>query len=207
MNGIRWWGESVAPAALALLAQQGWPVVGDDGALWLVNRPDSKSWAQLILRYQGQPLYQLDCPWPLPPAVNLPADASLWAPVLAAPWRTAAAAAEVIDHALLADYLATIGRDGLRNSVLMLRQLLPEYLLALAEPWQQRDGVVLSKAAHRLKGAFATLGLVRLRQWAHVVQDHTLSPVGQEALQQLLAWCKRDLDALALALNSPSAGR
>lgn len=207
MSGIRWWGESVAPAVLALLAQQGWPVVGDEGEVWLVNRPDSQSWAQLILRYQGQPLYAIDCPWPLPPFANLPDDASLWGARLAAPWQTAAAAAEVIDHALLDDYLATIGRDGLRNSVLMLRQLLPEYLLALAEPWQQRDGVALSKAAHRLKGAFATLGLVRLRQWAHVVQDHTLSPVGQEALQQLLAWCKRDLDALALVLSSSSAGR
>lgn len=207
MTGIRWWGESVAPAALALLAEQGWPVAGDEGGVWLVNRPDSQGWAQLILRYQGQPLYCLDCPWPLPPASRLPADASLWAAVLAAPWQSAAAAAEVIDHGLLDDYLATIGRDGLRSSVLMLRQLLPEYLVALAEPWQRRDGVALSKAAHRLKGAFATLGLVRLRQWAHVVQDHTLAPEGQEALQQLLAWCKRDLDLLALRLSSSSADR
>ena len=202
MSGIYCWGEPLSPVVLALLAEQAWPVVGDEGALWLVNRPDSQSWQQLILRYQGQPLYLCACDWPLPYAANLPADASSWAAVFAEDWQEVAATAEVIDQALIEDYLATIGPDALRRSLLMLRQLLPEYLQALAEPWQQQDSAAVPKAAHRLKGAFATLGLVRLRQWAHLVQDHGLAPVGQEALQQLLAWCKRDLDALALALDA-----
>lgn len=167
--------------------------------LWLA--PTLSQWAEAVVAYQGQTLVVAECRWPLPPHLSLPAPAAAGAAV------TPATEAEALDLALLADYRDMLGDEALLRMLALLRQHLPGYLELLGQAWAEADDSALRRAAHTLKGALATVGLMRLRNCAELLQTAPCGPAHSAALAALLQWCGRDLVVLSQQLMPAAAPR
>ncbi len=72
----------------------------------------------------------------------------------------------VLDTATLQDYLQSLGKNSVKRSIQLFQQLLPGYLNKMLEAASQQQLVEFQEAAHKLKGAAASVGLLWVRQQA-----------------------------------------
>lgn len=200
MAFFRWYGLAPSADELAALAQAGWqgaamaelPVTA-----LIIRQPQLSDWAAAIAAYRGQPLYARGCPWPLPRHLQLPADLQGWVP-LAVPFPLAGdCPLPALNQELLVDYLDMLGADTLAASVALLGQYLPTYLEQLVAARASGDDDAERRAAHVLKGAFATVALARVRDWAEILQSAPAGVEREQALTDLLSYCGRDLEQLS----------
>lgn len=115
------------------------------------------------------------------------------------------------DYKMVQELLSVMGKDGVLASVMLLEQLMPDYLQALVQDyqqWQQQNSPENRKKvadqAHKIKGALASVGLKRLQEIAQLAQTDN----GEEWASQISGWIKRieqewkaDLDILKNKIN------
>jgi|GEM_PF-397892 len=69
---------------------------------------------------------------------------------------------EVLDTALLQQYLELLGVSGLAASMATFKELIPGYFEALLSFIEQRDEKATRSQAHKIKGSCRSLGFTRL---------------------------------------------
>jgi two-component system aerobic respiration control sensor histidine kinase ArcB len=72
----------------------------------------------------------------------------------------------VLDTATLQDYLQSLGKNSVKRSIQLFQQLLPGYLNKMLEAASQQHLIEFQEAAHKLKGAAASVGLLWVQQQA-----------------------------------------
>ncbi|QBL10005.1 response regulator [Rheinheimera sp. D18] len=87
---------------------------------------------------------------------------------------------QVLDLVILNDYLNSLGKDAMRRSVQLFSQLLPGYINRLMETAVQRQQHDFQEAAHKLKGAAASVGLLWVQQQAKTFEQETINWQGVE---------------------------
>ncbi|MFT5806044.1 MAG: two-component system aerobic respiration control sensor histidine kinase ArcB [Moritella dasanensis] len=78
---------------------------------------------------------------------------------------------EYLDVDLLQQYLDTLGKDLLLQSVLLFEQTMPHYLTLLNTNLTARDQDAIVDEAHKIKGAAGSIGLVRIQQVSQLAQS------------------------------------
>ena len=87
---------------------------------------------------------------------------------------------QLLDFATLNDYIQSLGKDAMKRSVQLFAQLLPGYMNRLMETAVQRQQKDFQEAAHKLKGAAASVGLLWVQQQAKRFEQEPLSWQGLE---------------------------
>ncbi len=87
---------------------------------------------------------------------------------------------QVLDQATLNDYMQTLGKDAVKRSAQLFAQLLPGYMNRLMETAIQRQEKDFQEAAHKLKGAAASVGLLWVQQQAKKLEQGTVNWQGLE---------------------------
>lgn len=77
----------------------------------------------------------------------------------------------LIDEVILMEYIQMIGAEALSANVVVFGQSIEEYLVNLNESLLAMDLEALTSIAHKIKGACASLGLIRLQSIAKLLQD------------------------------------
>lgn len=84
---------------------------------------------------------------------------------------------ERLNGALIQELCSVLGEEGLQKSIVLFESLAPSYILSLKQAYQDWQGrpdeihrKLLTEQAHKLKGAFASIGLLRLQQLAELAQ-------------------------------------
>ena len=90
---------------------------------------------------------------------------------------------QVLDTEILNDYLQSLGKDAIRRSVQLFAQLLPGYMNRLMETAVQKQEAEFQEAAHKLKGAAASVGLLWVQQQAKRLEQE---PVNWQGLERQL---------------------
>ena len=90
---------------------------------------------------------------------------------------------QILDTDILNDYLQSLGKDAIRRSVQLFAQLLPGYMNRLMETAVQKQELEFQEAAHKLKGAAASVGLLWVQQQAKRLE---LEPVNWQGLERQL---------------------
>ncbi len=90
---------------------------------------------------------------------------------------------EVLDSATLNDYLQSLGKDAMKRSAQLFAQLLPGYINRMMETALQRQAKEFQEAAHKLKGAAASVGLLWVQQQAKRLEQE---PVNWQGLERQL---------------------
>lgn len=82
-----------------------------------------------------------------------------------------------LNGALIQELCSVLGEEGLQKSIVLFESLAPSYILSLKQVYQDWQGTpdaihrkLLTEQAHKLKGAFASIGLLRLQQLAEFAQ-------------------------------------
>ena len=82
-----------------------------------------------------------------------------------------------LNGALIQELCSVLGEEGLQKSIVLFESLAPSYILSLKQAYQDWQGTpdaihrkLLTEQAHKLKGAFASIGLLRLQQLAELAQ-------------------------------------
>lgn len=82
-----------------------------------------------------------------------------------------------LNGALIQELCSVLGEEGLQKSIVLFESLAPSYILSLKQAyqdWQSTPDAIhrklLTEQAHKLKGAFASIGLLRLQQLAELAQ-------------------------------------
>lgn len=78
---------------------------------------------------------------------------------------------EYLDVDLLQQYLDTLGKDLLLQSVLLFEQTMPHYLTILNTNLTARDQDAIVDEAHKIKGAAGSIGLTRIQQVSQLAQS------------------------------------
>lgn len=87
---------------------------------------------------------------------------------------------QILDHNTLKDYMQSLGKDAVKRSVQLFAQLLPGYMNRLMETAVQRQEKDFKEAAHKLKGAAASVGLLWVQQQAKKLEQETMNWQGLE---------------------------
>jgi two-component system, OmpR family, aerobic respiration control sensor histidine kinase ArcB len=90
------------------------------------------------------------------------------------------AESQILDTATLNDYMQSLGKDAVRRSVQLFSQLLPGYMNRLMETAVQRQEVEFQEAAHKLKGAASSVGLLWVQQQAKKLEHESINWQGME---------------------------
>ncbi|MFT5880369.1 MAG: two-component system aerobic respiration control sensor histidine kinase ArcB [Moritella sp.] len=77
---------------------------------------------------------------------------------------------EYLDIDILQQYLETLGKDLLLQSVTLFEKTMPSYLSVLNTNLTARDQAAIVDEAHKIKGAAGSIGLNRIQQVAHLAQ-------------------------------------
>jgi sensor histidine kinase len=90
---------------------------------------------------------------------------------------------ERLNGALIQELCSVLGEEGLQKSIVLFESLAPSYILSLKQAYQDWQGTpdgihrkLLTEQAHKLKGAFASIGLLRLQQLAELAQTDNGEP-------------------------------
>jgi len=83
----------------------------------------------------------------------------------------------VLDEFTLNDYLDTLGYVSIKRSVQLFKQLLPGYINKMVDTAMQQQNQEFSDAAHKLKGAAASVGLRWVTQQAKYYEHLDLTTV------------------------------
>ncbi|MBZ9612613.1 ATP-binding protein [Rheinheimera maricola] len=86
----------------------------------------------------------------------------------------------MLDTATLNDYIHSLGKDAMKRSAQLFAQLLPGYINRMMETAVQRQQKEFQEAAHKLKGAAASVGLLWVQQQAKRLEQEPLSGQGLE---------------------------
>ena len=88
-----------------------------------------------------------------------------------------------LNGALIQELCSVLGEEGLQKSIVLFESLAPSYILSLKQAYQDWQGTpdgihrkLLTEQAHKLKGAFASIGLLRLQQLAELAQTDNGEP-------------------------------
>jgi two-component system aerobic respiration control sensor histidine kinase ArcB len=94
--------------------------------------------------------------------------AELFAPSLMRRQQKNAASAEdaILDLNILQDYLQSLGIHSVKRSIQLFQQLLPGYISKMVEAATQQQLYEFQEAAHKLKGAASSVGLLWVQQQA-----------------------------------------
>jgi two-component system aerobic respiration control sensor histidine kinase ArcB len=94
--------------------------------------------------------------------------AELFAPSLMRRQQKNAASAEdaILDLNILQDYLQSLGIHSVKRSIQLFQQLLPGYISKMVEAATQQQLHEFQEAAHKLKGAASSVGLLWVQQQA-----------------------------------------
>lgn len=76
----------------------------------------------------------------------------------------------VLDENTLDDYLGSLGVHAVRRSIQLFQQLLPGYINKMVEAASQQQLNEFQEAAHKLKGAAASVGLLWVQQQAKAME-------------------------------------
>ena len=87
-----------------------------------------------------------------------------------------------LNIAILTDYMQSLGKDAVRRSTQLFAQLLPGYMNKLMETAVQRNEQEFRDAAHKLKGAAASVGLQWVQQQAKKLEQEQINWQGIERL-------------------------
>ena len=87
---------------------------------------------------------------------------------------------QLLDQATLNDYIQSLGKDAVKRSAQLFAQLLPGYMNRLMETAVQRHLTEFQEAAHKLKGAAASVGLLWVQQQAKRFEQETVNWQGLE---------------------------
>ena len=90
---------------------------------------------------------------------------------------------QMLDTATLNDYMHSLGKDAMKRSAQLFAQLLPGYINRLMETALQRQHKEFQEAAHKLKGAAASVGLLWVQQQAKRLEQE---PVNWQGLERQL---------------------
>ncbi|MDP5143818.1 ATP-binding protein [Rheinheimera baltica] len=93
------------------------------------------------------------------------------------------AESQILDEAILNDYLQSLGKEVVRRSAQLFAQLLPGYMNKLVETAVQRQEKDFQEAAHKLKGAAASVGLLWVQKHAKRLEQE---PVNWHGLERQL---------------------
>ena len=88
----------------------------------------------------------------------------------------------ILDTQILNDYLQSLGKDTVKRSAQLFAQLLPGYMNRLMETAVQRQLTEFQEAAHKLKGAAASVGLLWVQQQAKRLEQEDVNWQGMERL-------------------------
>ena len=88
-----------------------------------------------------------------------------------------------LNETLIQELCSVLGEEGLQRSIVLFESLAPSYILSLKQAyqdWQSTPDAIhrklLTEQAHKLKGAFASIGLLRLQQLAELAQTDNGGP-------------------------------
>ncbi|NRQ44119.1 PAS domain S-box protein [Rheinheimera sp. YQF-2] len=90
---------------------------------------------------------------------------------------------QLLDQATLNDYIQSLGKDAMKRSAQLFTQLLPGYMNRMMETAVQRQEREFQEAAHKLKGAAASVGLLWVQQQAKRFEQE---PVNWQGLERQL---------------------
>jgi two-component system aerobic respiration control sensor histidine kinase ArcB len=93
----------------------------------------------------------------------------------------------VLDTATLQDYLQSLGKSSVKRSIQLFQQLLPGYLNKMLEAASQQQMQEFQEAAHKLKGAAASVGLLWVQQQAKELEQQE-QPQWQGMERQLIEY-------------------
>ncbi|MDX5408251.1 MAG: response regulator [Chromatiaceae bacterium] len=86
----------------------------------------------------------------------------------------------VLDSVTLNDYLQSLGKDAMKRSAQLFAQLLPGYINRMMETALQKQAKEFQEAAHKLKGAAASVGLLWVQQQAKRFEQEPMNWQGLE---------------------------
>jgi two-component system, OmpR family, aerobic respiration control sensor histidine kinase ArcB len=89
---------------------------------------------------------------------------------------------QLLDYITLNDYIQSLGKDAMKRSAQLFAQLLPGYMNRLMETAIQKQEKDFQEAAHKLKGAAASVGLLWVQQQAKKFEQEPLNWQGLETL-------------------------
>lgn len=72
----------------------------------------------------------------------------------------------VLDINTLQDYLQSLGKNSVKRSIQLFQQVLPGYINKMLETATQQDLIEFQEAAHKLKGAASSVGLLWVQKQA-----------------------------------------
>ena len=87
---------------------------------------------------------------------------------------------QILDTSILNDYIQSLGKDTVRRSTQLFAQLLPGYMNRIMETAVQRQLKEFQEAAHKLKGAAASVGLLWVQQQAKRLEQDDVNWQGLE---------------------------
>lgn len=87
---------------------------------------------------------------------------------------------QILDLDTLSDYIKSLGKDAMKRSAQLFAQLLPGYMNKLMETAIQRQEKEFQEAAHKLKGAAASVGLLWVQQQAKRMEQEQINWQGLE---------------------------
>ncbi|WP_333796942.1 ATP-binding protein [Rheinheimera sp.] len=93
----------------------------------------------------------------------------------------------VLDIGTLQDYLQSLGKKSVKRSIQLFEQLLPGYINKMLEAATQRELEEFHEAAHKLKGAAASVGLLWVQQQAKLLEQEE-TPNWQTMERQLIEY-------------------
>ena len=100
-------------------------------------------------------------------------------PVITTPQDT------VLDINTLQDYLQSLGKNSVKRSIQLFQQVLPGYINKMLETAMQQDLAEFQEAAHKLKGAASSVGLLWVQQQAKQLEQEE-QPNWQTIERQLI---------------------
>ena len=104
----------------------------------------------------------------------------------------------VLDVNTLQDYLQSLGKNSVKRSIQLFQQVLPGYINKMLEAATQQDLNEFQEAAHKLKGAASSVGLLWVQQQAKQLEQEE-QPNWQSIERQLIEFhltIERHLTAL-----------
>ena len=87
---------------------------------------------------------------------------------------------QILDTNILNDYIQSLGKDTVKRSAQLFAQLLPGYMNRIMETAVQRQLKEFQEAAHKLKGAAASVGLLWVQQQAKRLEQDDVNWQGLE---------------------------
>lgn len=87
---------------------------------------------------------------------------------------------QILDENTLNDYMQSLGKDAVKRSAQLFSQLLPGYMNRLMETAVQQQETDFQEAAHKLKGAASSVGLLWVQQQAKRFEQEPVNWQGVE---------------------------